>query len=79
MKPKNVQVYYLFRCDDPKRPSHLKTDEVFELEDFDKVRQLKLELDDLRINYDLLIERFDSRTDCVLSNDYIVEYNHFNG
>lgn len=78
MKPQNVQVYYLFRCDDPNRPTKIKPDVSFDLDDIGKVRQLKSELDELGINYDLLIERFDNSLNVILSNDYIVEKNHLN-
>jgi len=73
-----IQIYYLFRCDDKNRPSKMGSDDSYSLSQHNEVYALKDELDKLGINYDLLIERFDSDDDDVLSNDYIVGNNHKN-
>ena len=74
----STQIYYLFRCDDQKRPETMQTDEGYSLSEYEQVMQLKSELDTKGINYDLLIERFDTSSDEVLSNDYIVQNNYKN-
>ena len=71
-----IRIYYLFRCDDTNRPETMQTDESYAINEHEEVNRLKLELDAKGINYDLLIERFDIRTDEVLSNDYIVGNNY---
>ena len=73
-----IRIYYLFRCDDTKRPETMQTDESYSLTEHEEVMELKNQLDSKGINYDLLIERFDSRNDEVLSNDYIVQNNYKN-
>ena len=73
-----IQIYYLFRCDDQHRPTTMQTDESYSLAEYEEVMQLKSELDTKGINYDLLIERFDTSSDEVLSNDYIVGNNYKN-
>ena len=73
-----ISIYYLFRCDDKNRPNTMQTDESYSLSEYQEVNKLKLELDSKKINYDLLIERFDSSNDEVLSNDYIVGNNYKN-
>jgi hypothetical protein len=73
-----THIYYLFRCDDPNRPSTMQTDESYALDEYDEVYKLKGELDAKGINYDLLIERFNLDNDEVLSNDYIVQNNYKN-
>lgn len=74
----STQIYYLFRCDDQNRPETMQTDESYSLAEHEEVMELKSQLDSKGINYDLLIERFDSRNDEVLSNDYIVQNNYKN-
>jgi hypothetical protein len=76
--PNSIRLYYLFRCDDTRRPETMQTDESYNLDEYSKVYELKSELDAKGINYDLLIERFDTDTDEVLSNDYIVQENYKN-
>ena len=73
-----ISIYYLFRCDDQNRPLNMKPDESYPLFEYENVFKLKTELDKKGINYDLLIERFDSSTDEVLSNDYLVVNNYLN-
>ena len=73
-----ISIYYLFRCDDKNRPDTMQPDESYSLSEYQEVDRLKLELDSKLINYDLLIERFDSSNDEVLSNDYIVANNYKN-
>lgn len=77
-KKPDIRIYYLFRCDDKRRPETMQTDESYNLDEHSKVYELKSELDAKGINYDLLIERFDADTDEVLSNDYIVGENYKN-
>lgn len=72
---KPIQAYYLFRCDDPRRPSWMTPDEHFDLKDMQQVEEIKQRLDADKVNYDLVVERFDPNTDSVLSNDYIVGRN----
>jgi len=74
-----IQVYYLFRCDDKNRPIGMSPDVSYSLSEHEKVMALCNDLNAKGINYDLLIERFDSSTDEVLSNDYIVANNSKNG
>lgn len=73
-----VKVYFLFRSDDKNRPSSMGTDESYSIDEYEKVKDLKKELDEKGVNYDLVIERFDSSKDVVLSNDYIVQNNYKN-
>lgn len=73
-----ISIYYLFRCDDKRKPEYMKNDESYPLLEYENVFKLKTELDKNCINYDLLIERFDRNTDEVLSNDYIVSNNYKN-
>lgn len=78
METQNIEMYFLIRCDDLRRPKEVQTDTYFELSDFDSVAELKGRLDRLGCWYDFLIERFDSNTDSVISNDYIVCKNYLN-
>jgi hypothetical protein len=73
-----IEVYYLFRCDDKNRPIGMSPDVSYPLSEYEKVMALADELNTKGINYDLLVERFDSSTDEVLSNDYIVANNFKN-
>jgi hypothetical protein len=73
-----IEVYYLFRCDDKNRPNGMSTDVSYSLLEYEKVMALANELNTIGVNYDLLVERFDSSTDEVLSNDYIVANNFKN-
>jgi hypothetical protein len=73
-----IRIYYLFRCDDKNRPSTMQTDESYSLNEQEEAYKLKNELDKLGVNYDFLIERFDTSDDSVLSNDYIVNNNYKN-
>jgi len=73
-----IQIYYLFRCDDKNRPLYMEPDKSYALDQYQEVNRLKIELDSIGINYDLLIERFDNSSDEVLSNDYIVSNNYKN-
>lgn len=70
-----INAYYLFRCDDPKRPSWMDTKLHFGLFEMAKVETLKQKLDADKVFYDLVVERFDPNTDTILSNDYIVQKN----
>jgi hypothetical protein len=75
---RNIKVYYLFRCDDNRRPSDIEPDKGFELTEIEKVFSLKLRLDILKINYDLVVEWFDCDTSTIISNEYISENNWIN-
>ena len=77
-KNPDIRIYYLFRCDDKRRPETMQTDESYNLDEHSKVYELKRQLDAKGIKYDLLIERFDTESDEVLSNDYIVGENYKN-
>jgi len=72
---KQINAYYLFRCDDPKRPSWMTTDLHFGLSEMERVTEIRKRLDADKVNYDLVVERFDPNTDTVLSSDYIVRRN----
>lgn len=78
METQNIEMYFLIRCDDLRRPLGVHTDTYFGLSDFDTLCKLKDRLDQLGCWYDLLIERFDSTTDSVISNEYIVSNNYLN-
>ncbi len=56
----------------------MSTDESYPLSAHEKVMALANELNTIGANYDLLIERYDSSTNEVLSNDYIVANNSKN-
>ncbi len=73
-----IRIYYLFRCDDPNRPSTMQTDESYSLDRQEEAYKLKNELDKLGVNYDFLIERWDSGAEEILSNDYVVCNNYKN-
>ena len=70
-----INAYYLFRCDDPKRPSWMPTDLHFGLFEMERVTEIRRRLDADKVNYDLVVERFDPNTQSILTNDYIVEKN----
>jgi hypothetical protein len=74
----STRIYYLFRCDDPNRPSTMQTDESYSLDRQEEAYKLKDELDKLGVNYDFLIERWDSGAEEILSNDYVVQNNYKN-
>lgn len=74
----DIDIYYLFRCDDKNRPIDMSSDVSYSLSEYEIVMALANELNTKCINYDLLIERFNRRTDEVLSNDYIVSNNNKN-
>lgn len=72
-------VYYKFQCDDINRPANMETDFTFELSECDKVLKTIEELDSNGLKYTLAIERFDERTDLIVSIDYIkVNWRGFN-
>ena len=73
-----IRIYYLFRCDDEKRPNTMNTDESFPMDMHEEAYKLKDKLDKLGINYDFLIERWDSNAEQICSNDYIVQNNYKN-
>ena len=70
-----INAYYLFRCDDPKRPSWMPTDLHLDLFEMERVVEVRRRLDADKVNYDLVVERFDPNTATILTNDYIVEKN----
>ena len=70
-----IMIYYRFECDDKNRPSNLDTDEYFELSEYDKVMKMKDELDFNGVNYTLLLERFNSLNDDIISRDYFIANN----
>ena len=49
---------YIFRCDDKKRPKEFKPDTYFRLWEFDKVSETVKIFENLKLNYDLVIEEF---------------------
>jgi hypothetical protein len=72
------ETYYLIRCDDPNRPNTILPDKHFELDD---VRGLKNYLEFCnthKLNYDLLIEEFDTDNQEVTDNFYLINNNHLN-
>ena len=73
-----IMIYYRFECDDKNRPSNLDTDEYFELSEYDKVMKMKDELDFNGVNYTLLLERFNSLNDDIISRDYFIANNDIN-
>ena len=50
----------------------------FELSEFNLVIEYKQKLDNLNCYYDFVIETFDSKTDTILSCNYIVRLNYIN-
>jgi hypothetical protein len=78
MEHKKFKVYYLFRCDDKRKPSDILPDKSFDLTEIEKVFSLKLRLDLLKINYDLVVEWFDYDKQEIISNEYISECNWIN-
>jgi len=71
-------IYFVISCDDLQKPKDVYHDEYFEISDFDSVAKLKGRLDRLGCSYDLLIERFDSVNESIISKDYIVRNNYLN-
>lgn len=70
-KSNAMLVYYKFECDDINRPPHVETDLTFELSEYDKVLKAMEELDSNGLKYTLVLERFDERTDLIVSRDYL--------
>lgn len=68
-----TKIYWKFECDDSRRPSHIGTDTTFSLAEQDKVTKMIFELDSLGLNYILVLERFDTTTDEILSRDYFID------
>lgn len=56
---------YIFRCDDKKAPKEIKPDTYFSLWEFDKVAETVKLFEDLKLNYDLVIEEFNTNNDVV--------------
>lgn len=71
IKSNAMLVYYKFECDDINRPPHVETDLTFELSEYDKVLKAMEELDSNGLKYTLVLERFDERTDLIVSRDYL--------
>ena len=71
-------IYYRFECDDKNRPSNLDTDEYFELSEYDSVLKTMEELDSKEVKYTLLLERFNSLNDDIISRDYFIANNDLN-
>ena len=73
-----IMIYYRFECDDKNRPSNLDTDEYFELSEYDSVLKTMEELDSKEVKYTLLLERFNSLNDDIISRDYFIANNDLN-
>lgn len=73
-----IMIYYRFECDDKNRPSNLDTDEYFELSEYDSVLKTMEELDSKEVKYTLLLERFNSLNDDIISRDYFIANNDIN-
>ena len=73
-----IMIYYRLECDDKNRPSNLDTDEYFELSEYDSVLKTMEELDSKEVKYTLLLERFNSLNDDIISRDYFIANNDLN-
>ena len=56
---------YIFRCDDKKRPKEFKPDTYFRLWEFDKVSETVKLFENLKLNYDLVLEEFNINNDVI--------------
>jgi hypothetical protein len=62
---KKIKIGYIFRCDDKNRPNEFSEDTYFELYEFDKMTETMRVFNDLKLNYDLVIEDFNCNTDTI--------------
>jgi hypothetical protein len=60
-----IQFGYIFRCDDKKRPKEFSPDTYFRLWEFDKVSETVKLFEELKLNYDLVIEEFNINNDVI--------------
>lgn len=60
-----IQFGYIFRCDDKKRPKEFKPDTYFRLWEFDKVSETVKLFEKLKLNYDLVIEEYNTDDDVI--------------
>ena len=62
---KKIKIGYIFRCDDKNIPNEFKPDTYFELHEFEKVNETVKIFNNLKLNYDLVIEDFNCNTDTI--------------
>ena len=60
-----IQFGYIFRCDDKRRPKDFRPDTYFNLWEFDKVSETVKLFESLKLNYDLVIEEFNTNDDTI--------------
>jgi len=73
------KVYYEFRCDDRRgTKDSVPTDRSFCLTEIDEMNNLLVSCNMKHLNYDLIIQEWNSSTQCVETEIYIVNNNHLN-
>jgi hypothetical protein len=75
---KQYEIYYIIRCDDPKRPNTILPDKYFELYDVYGLQNYLEICNAHKLNYDLVIEEFDKNNEEVTENIYLINKNHLN-
>lgn len=77
-KNEDTEVYYMFRCDDKRSPSHIKPDMSFDLTDTESVNKLLNECNNLKLNYDFCIEVFNHPDSEIINSINFVSNNYIN-
>jgi len=73
------KVYYEFRCDDRRGVrDRIPTDRSFRLTEMDELNDLLVSCNAKHLNYDLIIQEWNSSTQSVETEIYIVNNNHLN-
>ena len=71
------KVYYMFRCDDPKR-GDIPTDKSFSLTETTELDNLLVECKVKDLKYDLVVQEWDEDKASIINEVYIVELNYMN-
>jgi len=71
------KVYYMFRCDDPKR-GDIPTDKSFSLTETTELGNLLAECKVKDLKYDLVVQEWDEDKASIINEVYIVELNYIN-
>ncbi len=74
----NLKFGYLVRCDDSRRPTEVATDKYFYLFEFNMLSEYIEICESNNLNFDLVIQEFDSNTDTIDYEMNIINNNHKN-
>jgi hypothetical protein len=78
MSKENIEVYYALRCDDKRSPTEVKHDMSFQLWEIEKVNNILSICEINNLKYDFVIQKWNSKTDSIEDEIYIVSTNSEN-